>query len=170
MKNKGKNFEEHFKQSAKKEDLFIYRLRDNAMSYTQTDTLYSHDNMCDFFIYRNPNLFAFELKHTTYPSIGIQISENDREKMIKYHQIKQLQKASLYDGIKAGFILSFENEDTKTESTFFIEINNFIDFLAETGKKSINMIDILRYKGIKLEQKKIRTNYHYEITNLLNRI
>ena len=34
-------------------------------------------------------LFAFELKHTTYPSIGIQISENDREKMIKYHQIKQ---------------------------------------------------------------------------------
>ena len=170
MKNKGKNFEEHFKQSAKKEDLFIYRLRDNAMSYTQTDTLYSHDNMCDFFIYRNPNLFAFELKHTTYPSIGIQISENDREKMIKYHQIKQLQKVSLYDGIKAGFILSFENEDTKTESTFFIEINNFIDFLAETGKKSINMIDILRYKGIKLEQKKIRTNYHYEITNLLNRI
>ena len=170
MKNKGKNFEEHFKQSAKKEDLFIYRLRDNAMSYTQTDTLYSHDNMCDFFIYRNPNLFAFELKHTTYPSIGIQISENDREKMIKYHQIKQLQKVSLYDGIKAGFILSFENEDIKTESTFFIEINNFIDFLAETGKKSINMIDILRYKGIKLEQKKIRTNYHYEITNLLNRI
>ena len=32
MKNKGKNFEEHFKQSAKKEGLFIYRLRDNAMS------------------------------------------------------------------------------------------------------------------------------------------
>ena len=168
MKNKGKNFEEHFKQSAKKEDLFIYRLRDNAMSYTQTDTLYSHDNMCDFFIYRNPNLFAFELKHTTYPSIGIQTNENDREKMIKYHQIKQLQKASLYDGIKAGFILSFENEDTKTESTFFIEINNFIDFLVETGKKSINMIDILRYKGVKLEQKKLRTNYHYEITKLLD--
>ena len=158
MKNKGKNFEEHFKQSAKKENLFIYRLRDNAMSYTQTDTLYNHDNMCDF----------FELKHTIYPSISIQTSEDDREKMIKYHQIKQLQKASLYDGIKAGFILSFENEDTKTESTFFIEINNFIDFLAETGKKSINMIDILRYKGIKLEQKKLRTNYHYEITKLLD--
>ena len=170
MKNKGKNFEEHFKQSAKKEDLFIYRLRDNAMSYTQTDTIYSHDNICDFFIYKNPNLFAFELKHTTYPSIGIQTSEDDGEKMIKYHQIKQLEKVSLYDGIKAGFILSYENEDTKTESTFFIEINNFIDFLAETGKKSINMIDILRYKGIKLEQRKLRTNYHYEITKLLDRI
>ena len=50
----------------------------------------------------------------------------------------------------------------------FIEINNFIDFLAETGKKSINMIDVLRYKGIKLEQKKLRTNYHYEITKLLD--
>lgn len=170
MKNKGKIFETQFKKSAQKEGLFVYRIRDNAMSYTQSESIYTHKNMCDFFVYKMPFLYAFELKHTTYPSIGIQTSPDEDEKMIQYEQIRQLNEASQYEGIKAGFVLSFENTKAETESTFFIEVSRFIDFLTETKKKSINMLDIARYGGVRLKQNKIKVNYHYEIIDLLSRI
>ena len=79
MKNKGKIFESQFKKSAQKEGLFVHRIRDNAMSYTQSESIYTHKNMCDFLIYKMPFLYAFELKHTTYPSIGIQTSPDEDE-------------------------------------------------------------------------------------------
>ena len=90
--------------------------------------------------------------------------------MIQYEQIRQLNEASQYEGIKAGFVLSFENTKAETESTFFIEVSRFIDFLTETKKKSINMLDIARYGGVRLKQNKIKVNYHYEIIDLLSRI
>lgn len=170
MKNKGKIFEEQFKKSAQKEGLFIHRIRDNAMSYVESGSVYTHKNMCDFLVYKLPFLYAFELKHTTYPYVTIQTSPNEREKTIKYNQIKQLSEASQFEGIKAGFVLSFENTKAETESTFFIEINHFIDFLTETQKKSINIIEVAQYGGIGLKQEKLRINYHYDITDLLSRI
>lgn len=170
MKNKGKIFEEQFKKSAQQEGIFIHRIRDNAMSYVESESTFTHKNMCDFLVYKMPYLYAFELKHTTYPSIGIQTSPNEDIKMIQYEQIRLMNDASQYEGVVAGLILSFENTKIETESTFFIEINRFIDFLTETKKKSINMIDIAKYGGIRLKQQKKRINYHYEIQNLLSQI
>ena len=167
---KGKNFEEQFKDSVKKDGLFIYRLRDNPMSYIKIDTIYTHDNICDFFVYDYPNLFALELKHTTYTSIGFQRTKEDNEAMIKYHQIKHLLDISEYDGIKAGLILSFENEKANKEVTFYISIENFLNFISNTTKKYINILDVVDYNGIKINQVKLRTNYHYNVKDLLEKI
>ena len=107
MKNKGKIFEEQFKKSAQKEGLFIHRIRDNAMSYVESGSVYTHKNMCDFLVYKLPFLYAFELKHTTYPYVTIQTSPNERERTIRYDQIKQLSEASQFEGIKAGFVFRY---------------------------------------------------------------
>lgn len=171
MQNKGKIFEQQFKKSVQKVDIFIHRIRDNAMSYVQSESVFTHKNMCDFLVYQMPFLYAFELKHTTYPQISIQVSPDEEDnKMIKYEQIRLMNEAAQYEGIKAGFILSFENTKIETESTFFLEINRFIDFLSETGKKSINMLDIAKYGGIRLKQNKIKVHYEYDVIDLLNRI
>ena len=170
-KNAGKIFEEDIKKSCLKDGLFVHRIRDNAMSYTESETSYTKENPYDFIIYKMPYLLTVELKHTTYPSISIQVNEDDdKKKMIKYHQIKELQKASEHDGIKAGFILSFHNKKIESESTFYISIDNFIDFLTMENKKSINMLDIVQYHGVRVEQRLLRSHYYYNISNLIEKI
>lgn len=171
IKNAGKIFEADVKSSCKKDGLFVHRIRDNAMSYTESESVFTKDNPYDFLIYKYPLLLAVELKHTKYPSIGIQTSkeENDK-KMIKFHQIEQLQLASEHDGVKAGFILSFSNEKTNYETTFYIDINHFLNFLFESKKKSINLMNIIEYGGIKIEQRLLRTHYYYNIKDLFDKI
>lgn len=171
IKNPGKSFEVDFKESCIKEGLFIHRLRDNAMSYTESESVYTWNNPYDFLVYKLPTLFAVELKHTKYMSMSIQRTEAEEDnKMIKYCQIEGLQKASKYEGVKAGFILSFYNEITGNENTFYISIDNFINFLVKENKKSINMLDVIRYDGIKVTQTKKRVKYHYHISELINKI
>lgn len=168
MKNLGKIFEDDVKQSCKKEGLFIHRLKDNAMSYIESDSVYTTKNDYDFLIYKKPILLALELKHTTYPSISIQVSEDVPERMIKWHQIQGLLKASKYDGVYAGFLLSFSSEELNKEFTYYISIQNFMRFLNRTTKKSITAVDIMSNGGIRVNQVLLRTHYHYQISDLLN--
>ena len=49
-------------------------------------------------------------------------------------------------------------------------IQNFNKFLNNENKKSINIIDIVKYGCIKVEQVKLRTHYHYDIKGLFNKI
>lgn len=90
--------------------------------------------------------------------------------MIKYHQIQALHRVSKFEGIKAGFILSFYLESKDKDITFFIDIKSFLQFLKEENKKSINLKDILKYNGKLIKQEKKRTHYKYEIAEFLDRI
>lgn len=169
MKNAGKIFEEDFKKSCQKEGIFVHRIKDNAMSYTESESVYTTKNDYDFLIYKRPILLALELKHTEKNSMSIQINENDSDKkMIKLHQRQGLAKAAQHVGVYAGFLLSFFCEASQQELTFFISIEDFEKFLATKQKKSINLVDIAMNGGIRVNQKLLRSHYHYEINELFN--
>jgi hypothetical protein len=49
-------------------------------------------------------------------------------------------------------------------------IQNFNKFLKSTDKKSINIIDVVTYGCVKVNQVKLRTHYHYHIKELFDKI
>lgn len=172
-KNPGKIFEDDIKKSCQRDNIFVDRVRDNATSYfdvDQIDSLYSKENPYDFHIYKYPNLMCAECKYTKHVSMSIQQDANEKNKMIKLHQIEALTKASQFEGIKAGFLFCFYNEKTNQESTYYMPIQNFNRFLQSEDKKSINIIDIAKYGCVKISQIKLRTHYHYDIKELFNNI
>lgn len=172
-KNPGKTFEGDIKKSCQRDHIFVDRVRDNATSYfdvDQIESLYSKENPYDFHIYKYPNLMCVECKYTKHVSMSIQTHKDDKNKMIKLHQIEALTNASQFEGIKAGFFFCFYNENTNQEATYYMPIQNFNKFLNNENKKSINIIDIVKYGCIKVEQVKLRTHYHYDIKGLFNKI
>ena len=72
MNNTGKQFEEDFAASIPP-GTHCYRLRDSASSFSQDSekSRFTWDNIADFEVYRYPNHFYFELKHTEQPSIPL---------------------------------------------------------------------------------------------------
>ena len=102
--------------------------------------------------------------------MSIQTHKDDKNKMIKLHQIEALTNASQFEGIKAGFFFCFYNENTNQEATYYMPIQNFNKFLNNEDKKSINIIDIAKYGCVKISQIKLRTHYHYDIKELFNNI
>lgn len=172
-KNPGKTFEGDIKKSCQRDHIFVDRVRDNATSYfdiDQIESLYSKENPYDFHIYKYPNLMCVECKYTKHVSMSIQTHKDDKNKMIKLHQIEALTNASQFEGIKAGFFFCFYNENTNQEATYYMPIQNFNKFLNNENKKSINIIDIVKYGCIKVEQVKLRTHYHYDIKGLFDKI
>ena len=171
-KNPGKRFEDDIKKSCQRDGIFVDRVRDNASSYIDVDdidSMYSKEHPYDFHIYKYPNLMCVELKHTKYTSLSRQRDKTDKNKMIKLHQIEALTNASKFEGVIAGFIFNFYNEDANTEATYFMDINKFNNFLNQENKKSINIIDIAKYGCIKIEQIKLRTHYHYRVGDIFDK-
>lgn len=172
-KNKGKIFEKQFKESAEKDELFLLRLNDTDLNYNGNKiSRFTPKNKFDFVLFKYPNLFCLELKSTAYDSFSIQKNEKEPEKMIKWHQIHELVKASNFEGIYSGFIFNFRNEkkDNEEEETYYMPIKNFCNFLVENDKKSINKKDIQKYGSILIEQKKKRIFYTYNIKKMIEEI
>ena len=169
--NKGKKFERQFKESAENDGLFVLRLNDTDLSFNGNEhSRFTLKNPYDFLIYNYPNIFCLELKSSCYSSIGIQRSPKEPEKMIKFHQINSLVQASTKEGVYAGFVLNFRDDETLEEETYFLRIKDFCDFLIENDKKSINKTDVKKYNGILVEQKKKRTLYTYNIKKMVEDI
>jgi len=169
--NMGKIFENNFKESAKKENIFIHRVKDNDLSFNGNSvSKFTTHNPCDFFLYLKPQMFALELKSTCYKSISIQRTPDDPEAMIKAHQINSLIQMSLYDGVNSGFVFNFRNDENGKEITAYMSIEKFSDFLVGENKKSINLNDVKKYGGIKIEQELKRKNYHYFIGDMIYKI
>lgn len=170
MKNSGKRFEEDFCNSVDKNKLFVYRLKDSAQSYNNSKgTKFTWDNPCDFFIYncKSQFLYAIECKSTKFKTMNFQFNKNDSgSKMIKYHQIKSLSDFSVYKGMIPCFILNFRDEEHGTERTYCIDIKNFNKMIKEINKKSFNEMDLILYGAIKIEGKKKRTRYYWDIEKL----
>ena len=89
--------------------------------------------------------------------------------MIKLHQIKSLHKMSKVDGIYAGFVLNFRDEEKNLEDTYYMSIEKFLKFLQETQKKSINKIDC-ELRGIKVESVLLRKYYNYNVERMIRDI
>src|SRR5690606_32999226 len=95
------------------------------------------------------------------------------ESIIKDHQIKSLIEANQHksDGVIPGFIFNFRLFDNET---WFIHIEDFIKYrqVADSGKEAdkypkINKrsmpIETVREIGLKINNYKKKTNYHYHI-------
>ena len=172
--NMGKIFEANFKTAATKAkdgQVFIYRIKDTDSSYNHTETsLYTHKNLCDFFMFYEGILYALELKSTCYKSIGFEADPTKPQKMIKSHQIKGLSGLIPYKNIVAGFLFNFRDEDRELESTYFMRIEDFNEFVANTDKKSISAGDIVIYGGIPVETIKKRKWFTYNIDKMIDDI
>jgi len=83
--------------------------------------------------------------------------------MIRKCQIQGLKKWCRHLGV-FGFVINFRSYNNRT---FFISINDFLDYTSTLSKKSISIEDILKMKHIEIENKPIRTNYRYDIEKFL---
>lgn len=172
MKNEGKKFEEDVKNSTLNQEIWYLRLNDTSIPFQSGGARFAAENPCDCLLYQKPNLFAIECKSTKYKSMSIQRSlQDDKNKMIKFHQINALVNFNLTDGIYGGFLLNFRDEDIRENGiTYWIGIDNFSNFLIGSDKSSINKLDIVQYGGIIVEQKLKRTRFTYNIQKLLEDI
>lgn len=96
-------------------------------------------------------MYLLELKSTQGTSIPLS--------MIRDNQIKSLQEAGKHN-LVSGFMCNFRNENN---DTFFIKISDFINMMDNINKKSFNINDLLNNNAIRIENKKKRTRYTYDI-------
>lgn len=156
--NPGKIFEEDFKNSVPG-TCWVYRLRDNASSFANgKNTRFTSSNICDFLLYDDitSQLFLIECKSTKEKSLPLS--------MIRESQIEGLKYASEHS-IIPGLLVNFRNENN---DTLFIKIQDFIEMINGTEKKSFNINDLKRYNAIIIESFKKRTRYKYRIDKLVN--
>jgi recombination protein U len=159
--NEGKQFEKDFKDSIS-DDIYFLRLHDSATDWesvkngTQSRTMFTPKNPCDFIIYKYPNMYMFEFKSGKSGRFSFD------EKIIKANQIEQLEKASKHKGMVAGFIFNFRD----VQETYFVDINKFIEFKNTSGKKSLNLKDCQGI-GIKVKQELKKVHYKYDVKTLL---
>ena len=167
----GKKFENNFRSSVD-EDIMYYRLKDSAQSFERT-AKFTLKNPCDFFLYSYPLLLPIEAKSTNKNFITVELSKEDSNKMIHYHQIEGLREFSKYKGVVPGFVFNYrikEGTPEYTELTYFIHINDFDRMMNELNKKSFTILDLMKYSPIKIESIKKRTNFKYEVGSFFNEI
>lgn len=162
-KNVGKIFEEDFANSTSK-DWFCHRLKDTAQSYNESEkTKFSWENPFDYFLFNSKTLYCLELKSTSQKYMGFQENEDDKsKKMIKWHQIESLTKASKYQNIVAGFILNFRLNDDE-QLVYFLDIRNFNRMKDAINKKSFTIMDAVLYGAKKIDGFKKRTRWHWNV-------
>lgn len=177
-KSIGKQFESDFASSIPSY-CFVHRLRDSSQSYDNNKiSLYSWSNECDYFVYDGKNsrlFFAIECKTTKKRSMSVQMNKDDNpSSMIKYHQIQSLKKISEYDGAVAGLCVNFrrfEGEPNYTENTYFLEVNDMMNMLEKTGKKSFDELDIALYgNAVRINGTKKRVHFKWDIDTFLKTI
>lgn len=175
MQNAGKRFEQLWKQSAEKQNLFILRLNDSDLSFNPNKELRSRFTLkspADFIMFYDGHLFMLEMKSTHSKSISFQ-REPDDGGMIKLHQISSLSNAGLHDGVMRGFVINFRIENDNepySEDTYYWPIEAFNDYFASTDRKSAKPIDIVQHGGIIVKQHQKRKLYDYDVKKMLEDI
>ena len=158
--NYGRAFEREFKESAEKQNIWIMKIADTYIPAKEASpSAFIPQQPCDFVAHYDGTLWLLELKSTEKKYITIERDGN--RGMIKKHQYEQMfQKIGEHE--KAMLVLQFERE-----YTYGLMIEDFMRFLQENDKKSINKLDVVQYGGIIIEQKLLRKNYCYNVKKLL---
>lgn len=170
MKNEGKKFEECFAKSVP-DNVWHKRLNDNAASWSGgANSRFTSSNECDFLLHDSQYglLYGLELKSTKGSLTFWREDFEDKSKKqtfnIRKKQIQGLQKwAENYDGV-FGFVINFRDEKN---DTFFVPIVNFLNYSSILSKKSLNKDDILQMEPTKIESKKLKVNYRYDLKGFL---
>jgi len=166
-KNVGKAFENDFAKSVP-DYCWLHRLKDTAQAYNQSEkTKYTRNNPYDYLVFntKTRTLWCFELKSTKQKYMTFEnVSQDSPEpKLIHKHQIEGLTKASIYDGINAGFILNFRDEKNNVERTYFQRIEDFNRMCKSINKKSFNEMDLILHHAITIAGEKKRVKYTWNL-------
>lgn len=144
----GKIFEEEVKASFPK-DFYIERYKDDTAGF------YGVSNPADYRLYKYPYTFLLELK--THKGKSIPIDK------IRPNQIQGMYKAAQHKGIYAGFLINFR----ELEETYYITVQDLANYINSTERKSISVY-WCRENGVKIEQKKKRVRYTYDLRKWLD--
>ncbi|MSS38955.1 hypothetical protein FYJ37_00970 [[Clostridium] scindens] len=169
-KSFGKNFESQFIKSIP-DYVLVKRLNDNASAWSGgTNTRFSSNNECDYIMSddNTRTFYGLELKSTkekslTYWREDFEDKTKKQSFMIRKCQILGLKKWSKHLGV-FGFVINFRSFNNRT---FFVSINDFLNYTSSLNKKSINIDDVLLMNPIEIENKLLRTNYRYDIDKFL---
>lgn len=166
-KNVGKKFENTIKDDCP-DYVKVTRIPDPPQSFTQrSDTAFSRKNPYDYEIFDSLHRieYCLELKSTSQKYLSYQTSkEDDKNANIQWHQIEGLTKASEFNNVTAGFLCNFRL-DNGEQLLYFLNIKDFNRFKKDTNKRSINIMDIVLYGGIKINGVKKRVNYHWDLSD-----
>ncbi len=156
--NPGKIFEEDFKNSVPKTAYYL-RLHDSAIGFDieKSTQRFSLQSPYDCIICNHGQMWCFELKSTKEAYIAFK----GKTPKIKIRQINELIKAKTA-GAKSYLVINFRTY----EKTFLIDPDDFMDFVDNTDKKSIN-IDEAEKIGIPLKSEKKRVRDRYDITGII---
>lgn len=145
----GKVFEQEVKASIPP-DFYTERYKDDTAGF------YGVSNPADYRLYKYPYTFLLELK--THKGKSLPLAK------IRENQIKGMYKASQYKGIYAGFLINFR----ELEETYYIPVMAVVEFINSNVRKSIP-VEWCRENGVRIEQKKKRTRYTYDLSSWLGR-
>lgn len=117
MKEYGKKFELDFFKSITSPTTFAYRIKTRKSQYK------GDSEIADFFVYRYPSLFVFELKSTKEKRLDFT--------MIRANQVIGLDEVSKVNGVHAGVILQLREP---TYSHWFIPIEVIREYIENEAK------------------------------------
>ena len=168
--SEGKRFENAFIKSVP-DYVLVKRLNDNASAWSGgNNTRFSSNNECDYIMFdgRTRTFYGLELKTTKEKSLTFWREDfEDKTKkqafQIRKCQIQGLEKWSKHFGV-FGFIINFRSLENKT---YFVMIDEFLDYTSTLSKKYINIDDILKMNPIEIDHTLIRTNYKYNVEKFL---
>lgn len=171
-RNPGKIFEDSFCNSLP-EYVLVKRLNDNAAGWSGgSNTRFASNNECDFILFNDKTqyLYALELKSTKDNSLTYWKKEYEtkgKSFQIRKCQILGLQKFSKYKHCICGFLINFRAQNN---TTYFINIKNFLNYTSSLSKKSISIHDIQKMNPIEIKSTIKRTNYKYDTENFLREV
>ncbi len=167
IRNVGKIFEKDWNDSVDKSEIYKIRLKDSPLSFKiYSDIKFVSSNPYDsiYFYDRKAKFFGLEFKTTKYPYMTIQRTKNDKNKMIKSHQIKGLADLLRYKHAFGFFILDFRDSGI----TYGLNIDRFLNFLINTTKKAISESDVQKLGAIKIQKYLKRKHYIYDVVNFFD--
>ena len=142
------------------------RINDTYYTAKQYDPkAFVPSQVCDYILHYNGTLFMTELKSSEKKYMTI---ERDKAGMIKKHQYEQMSRNENTNE-HGLFVLQFLR-DTDDEITYAMKITDFMQFLSESDKSSINMLDVVQHGGIVIEQAASRTRKHYNVQDVLDKL
>ena len=165
----GKTFEDNFKKSIP-DYVLSYRPPDSAQGFdvgASNKLRFSRHSPCDLMIFDGTrNLFlTLELK-TFQGSCSFERTKEEKG-IIHHYQIKSLKDFAQYERVISGLVLDFRS----TGNTYFLNINQWDEFISHIEKKSFNEKDLLTYADpILIEKRKLKVNYRYDIESFLNTV
>ena len=142
------------------------RINDTYYTAKQYDPkAFIPSQVCDYILHYNGTLFMTELKSSEKKYMTI---ERDKAGIIKKHQYEQMSRNENTNE-HGLFVLQFLR-DTDDEITYAMKITDFMQFLNESDKSSINMLDVVQHGGIVVEQAVSRTRKHYNVQDVLDKL